>query len=75
MARYFDIHPATPQQRTITQIADIVRATYGLDSVPPFAVEVAPNRALGDLAVPVAFQLAQPAHASIHHLTIRSRAN
>jgi tRNA threonylcarbamoyl adenosine modification protein (Sua5/YciO/YrdC/YwlC family) len=26
MARYFDIHPATPQQRMITQIADIVRA-------------------------------------------------
>jgi tRNA threonylcarbamoyl adenosine modification protein (Sua5/YciO/YrdC/YwlC family) len=25
MARYFDIHPATPQQRTIAQIADIVR--------------------------------------------------
>src|SRR5215469_494345 len=26
MARYFDIHPATPQQRTIARIADIVRA-------------------------------------------------
>jgi tRNA threonylcarbamoyl adenosine modification protein (Sua5/YciO/YrdC/YwlC family) len=26
MARYFDIHPATPQQRAIAQIADIVRA-------------------------------------------------
>jgi hypothetical protein len=26
MARYFDIHPATPEQRTIAQIADIVRA-------------------------------------------------
>jgi tRNA threonylcarbamoyl adenosine modification protein (Sua5/YciO/YrdC/YwlC family) len=26
MARYFDIHPATPQQRMITQIADLVRA-------------------------------------------------
>jgi tRNA threonylcarbamoyl adenosine modification protein (Sua5/YciO/YrdC/YwlC family) len=25
MARYFDIHPASPQQRTIAQIADIVR--------------------------------------------------
>ena len=25
MARYFDIHPANPQQRAITQIADIVR--------------------------------------------------
>jgi NADP-dependent 3-hydroxy acid dehydrogenase YdfG len=28
-----------------------------------------------DVARAVAFQLAQPAHASIHHLTIRSRAN
>src|SRR5258708_10167418 len=26
MARYFDIHPADPQQRMIVQIADIVRA-------------------------------------------------
>lgn len=26
MARYFDIHPADPQPRTIAQIADIVRA-------------------------------------------------
>src|SRR5258708_9265597 len=26
MARYFDIHPANPQQRAIVQIADIVRA-------------------------------------------------
>jgi tRNA threonylcarbamoyl adenosine modification protein (Sua5/YciO/YrdC/YwlC family) len=26
MARYFDIHPANPQRRAITQIADMVRA-------------------------------------------------
>jgi tRNA threonylcarbamoyl adenosine modification protein (Sua5/YciO/YrdC/YwlC family) len=26
MARYFDIHPASPQRRAITQIADVVRA-------------------------------------------------
>ena len=26
MARYFDIHPANPQRRAITQIADLVRA-------------------------------------------------
>src|SRR6516162_7297751 len=26
MARYFDVHPATPQQRVIIQVADIVRA-------------------------------------------------
>ena len=28
-----------------------------------------------DVARAVAFQLAQPAHASVHHLTLRSRAN
>ena len=36
MARYFDIHPASPQRRMIIQIADIVRAggviTYPTDS-------------------------------------------
>ena len=26
MARYFDIHPASPQPRTIATVADIVRA-------------------------------------------------
>src|SRR3954466_13988400 len=26
MARYFDIHPATPQRRSLTQVADIGRA-------------------------------------------------
>jgi tRNA threonylcarbamoyl adenosine modification protein (Sua5/YciO/YrdC/YwlC family) len=26
MARYFDVHPASPQRRTIIQIADVVRA-------------------------------------------------
>jgi len=26
MARYFDVHPASPQRRAIVQIADIVRA-------------------------------------------------
>lgn len=25
MARYFDIHPASPQRRAMSQIADIVR--------------------------------------------------
>src|SRR5262249_52737086 len=31
----------------------------GVADVPPFAVEVPPTRTLGDLAVPVAFQLAR----------------
>jgi arginyl-tRNA synthetase len=35
------------------------RTTYGLTDVPAFAVEVPPNRALGDLAVTIAFQLAR----------------
>src|SRR6201986_5207472 len=30
MARYYDIHPANPQRRTIVQIADIVRAGGGI---------------------------------------------
>jgi arginyl-tRNA synthetase len=40
-------------------VADAVRKQYGLAEVPPFAVEVPPNRALGDLAVTAAFQLAR----------------
>src|SRR6476646_10750849 len=40
-------------------IAEAVRRQYGLADVPAFAVEVPPNRAMGDLAVTVAFQLAR----------------
>ncbi|MBI3493662.1 MAG: arginine--tRNA ligase [Acidobacteria bacterium] len=40
-------------------IADAIRRQYGLAEIPVFAVEVPPTRALGDLAVPVAFQLAR----------------
>jgi arginyl-tRNA synthetase len=40
-------------------VADAVRKRYGLAELPPFAVEVPPNRALGDLAVTAAFQLAR----------------
>jgi arginyl-tRNA synthetase len=36
-----------------------IRRHYGLSEVPAFAVEIPPNRALGDLAVAVAFQLAR----------------
>jgi arginyl-tRNA synthetase len=36
-----------------------VTRQYGLAEVPPFAIEVPPSRALGDLAVTVAFQLAR----------------
>src|SRR5262245_34021745 len=40
-------------------IADFVRREFQLDQVPPFAVEVPPKRAMGDLAVTIAFQLAR----------------
>src|SRR5947207_4176870 len=40
-------------------VADAIRRQFGLADVPAFAIEVPPNRALGDLAVPVAFQLAR----------------
>ena len=41
------------------QVAAAARRQFGLDEVPPFAIEVPPNRALGDLAATVAFQLAR----------------
>ena len=42
------------------QVAAAVTRQYGLAEVPAFAIEVPPNRAMGDLAVTVAFQLAKP---------------
>src|SRR5688572_18085268 len=50
---------------------EIVRE-FGVGEVPPFSVEVPPNRALGDLAITVAFQLARvlkkPPRAIAQHL-------
>ena len=44
MARYFDIHPANPQQRAIVQVADIVRAggviAYPTDSCYAFGCQL-----------------------------------
>jgi arginyl-tRNA synthetase len=40
-------------------IAATIQRHFGLADVPAFAVEVPPTRTLGDLAVPVAFQLAK----------------
>ena len=40
-------------------ITDAVQRAFGLTEIPPFTVETPPNRALGDLAVTVAFQLAR----------------
>src|SRR5438067_4527432 len=47
-------------QRAISdEIRRAVERQFGVADVPPFAVEVPPSRALGDLAVTVAFQLAR----------------
>src|SRR5215472_18431361 len=40
-------------------ISHAIRSRLGVSDVPPLVVEVPPNRSLGDLAVPVAFQLAR----------------
>ncbi|MGE5244633.1 MAG: arginine--tRNA ligase [Betaproteobacteria bacterium] len=40
-------------------VASAARRQFGLTELPPFGVEVPPNRALGDLAVTIAFQLAR----------------
>jgi arginyl-tRNA synthetase len=47
------------QRQVHDAIAGAIRQRFGIADVPPFAVEVPPTRALGDLAVPVAFQLAR----------------
>src|SRR5437763_16185994 len=49
----------TVQRLVHDAVANAIRTQFHLAEVPPFAVEVPPNRALGDLAVPVAFQLAR----------------
>jgi arginyl-tRNA synthetase len=47
------------QRQVHDAIASAIRRQYGVDDVPDFVVEVPPSRAMGDLAVTVAFQLAQ----------------
>jgi arginyl-tRNA synthetase len=50
-----------PVQRLIHDaIAGAIRQQYALTDLPAFVIEVPPTRSLGDLAVPVAFQLARP---------------
>src|SRR5829696_7120330 len=47
-------------QRAIhDRVSAAIRERFGVADVPAFAVEVPPTRALGDLAVAVAFQLAR----------------
>jgi len=45
------------QRQLHDTIGDAVRRQYGIADVPSFSIEVPPNRALGDLAITVAFQL------------------
>src|SRR5882757_7481108 len=47
------------QRQVHHAISDAIRTQFGVADVPPFTVETPPTRALGDLAVPVAFQLAR----------------
>ena len=47
------------QRQIHDAIADTARRQFNLSDLPPFAVEVPPNRTLGDLAVTAAFQLAR----------------
>src|SRR4051812_31135668 len=50
----------TVQRQVHAAISAAIQRQFGDNvAVPPFAVEVPPTRALGDLAVPVAFQLAR----------------
>ena len=47
------------QRQVHDAIDGAIRRQYGIDKVPEFVVEVPPSRAMGDLAVAVAFQLAR----------------
>src|SRR6476646_9023266 len=49
----------TVQRQVHDAVVAAIRQHFGLAEVPAFAIEVPPNRALGDLGVPVAFQLAR----------------
>src|SRR5207344_2292076 len=46
-------------QQVHSAVSEAIRRKYALAEVPPFAIETPPTRALGDLAVTVAFQLAR----------------
>ena len=47
--------------RVRSRLAEVISAHFGIDraEVPSIAIEMPPRRALGDLAVPVAFELAR----------------
>ena len=46
-----------------TQIRAVAKRLYGLDdtAIPSITIQIPPNRTIGDLAVPVAFELAKVA--------------
>ena len=47
-----------------SRLAAVLHDQYGLapDAQPPIVIDYAPNRVLGDLAVPIAFELARQLH-------------
>src|SRR4029078_3523004 len=47
------------QHHVADAVRQAVQRQFGLSEVPAFAIETPPSRALGDLAVTVAFQLAR----------------
>src|SRR5262245_33916770 len=47
------------QRQLHDAISQTIRTRFGVSEVPGFAIQVPPTRSLGDLAVPVAFQLAR----------------
>jgi arginyl-tRNA synthetase len=47
------------QRQVHDKVSAAIRERFGIAEVPPFAIETPPARALGDLAVAVAFQLAR----------------
>jgi arginyl-tRNA synthetase len=52
------------QRQVHDAITEAIRKQFGVADVPPFAIEVPPTRALGDLAAPVAFQQRQAAQGA-----------
>ena len=50
----------TVQRQVHDAVDQAIRQQFGVTDVPPFAIEIPPTRALGDLAIAVAFQLARP---------------
>jgi len=48
------------QRQVHDAIASAAIRQFGLTELPAFVIEVPPSRTLGDLAVPIAFQLARP---------------